>query len=80
MKLVIDKIILMRYKITATRLLEAKCEAHGAWSINYVCSNVLYSRLAYLFNCGENKKPKMHHFGATFRGITFTQKANNFQI
>ena len=70
----------MHYKITATRLLEVKCEAHGARNINYMCTNVLYSDLAYLFNCGETKKSKMQHFGTIFDEIEFTQMANNFQI
>ena len=56
-------------QITATRLLEAKCEAYGAWSINYVCSNVLYSHLACLFDCGENTKPKIDDFVAIFAQI-----------
>ena len=45
-----------------------------------MCSNVLYNHLAYLFNCGENKKPKIDNFGAIFGGIEFTQMANDFQI
>ena len=35
----------MCYKIIATGLQEAKCEAHEEWSINYVCSNVIYCSL-----------------------------------
>ena len=56
----------MHYKITATRLLEAKCEVHGVCSINCVCRNVLYSRLVYLFNCGKNKEPNINNFGKIF--------------
>ena len=43
-------------------------------------SNILYSHLAYLFNCGENKKPKIDNFSAIFGEIEFTQMAKNFQI
>ena len=44
-----------------------------------MCSNVLYSHLAYLFNCGENKEPNIDDFGAIFDGIKFTQITNNLQ-
>ena len=45
-----------------------------------MCSNVLYSCLAYLFNCGENEEPRIDDFDTIFGGIEFTQMANNFQI
>ena len=54
----------MRYKITATRLLEAnvRCMRYEAL---IMCVAMFYIRscFTYLFSCGENKEVKINDFG-----------------
>ena len=47
----------MHYKITATRLLQAKCEVYGHGAL-IMCVAMLYI-YTYVFNCGENKEPNI---------------------